>query len=272
MITGSIVLYHNKKKDILKVIESFLGYKGNVNLILVDNSSNDALSCLANNDRIIYIFNNYNLGFGKAHNIALDKAYSLNSKYHIFLNPDIYFIPNIIDEIIKKIESDRSIGLISPKILYPNNETQFLCKLLPTPIDLIIRRFITIDSVRKKITNKYELRFFDYSKEIEPPTVSGCFMFIKTSIIRKVGGFDERFFMYLEDVDLSRRIAEVSKVLFYPEVTVIHEYEKGSYKNKILLYYHIKSAIQYFNKWGWIYDSKSKEINNTTLKMLNYKK
>ena len=269
---GKKVLYHNKKKDILKVIESFLGYKGNVNLILVDNSSNDALSCLANNDRIIYIFNNYNLGFGKAHNIALDKAYSLNSKYHIFLNPDIYFIPNIIDEIIKKIESDRSIGLISPKILYPNNETQFLCKLLPTPIDLIIRRFITIDSVRKKITNKYELRFFDYSKEIEPPTVSGCFMFIKTSIIRKVGGFDERFFMYLEDVDLSRRIAEVSKVLFYPEVTVIHEYEKGSYKNKILLYYHIKSAIQYFNKWGWIYDSKRKEINNTTLKMLNYKK
>ena len=78
--------------------------------------------------------------------------------------------------------------------------------------------------------------------------------------------------MYLEDVDLSRRIAEVSKVLFYPEVTVIHEYEKGSYKNKILLYYHIKSAIQYFNKWGWIYDSKRKEINNTTLKMLNYKK
>ena len=196
----------------------------------------------------------------------------MNSKYHIFLNPDIYFIPNIIDEIIKKFESDRSIGLISPKILYPNNETQFLCKLLPTPIDLIIRRFITIDSVRKKITNKYELRFFDYSKEIEPPTVSGCFMFIKTSIIRKVGGFDERFFMYLEDVDLSRRIAEVSKVLFYPEVTVIHEYEKGSYKNKKLLFYHIKSAIQYFNKWGWFFDRKRKEINDNTLKKLNYKK
>jgi GT2 family glycosyltransferase len=271
MITASIVLFHNKKDDVYKVIESFLGYEGNVNLILVDNSSNDELSCLANDTRISYIFNDTNLGFGKAHNIALNEAYNLNSKYHIFLNPDIYFIPNIIDEIIKKFESDQSIGLISPKILYPNNETQFLCKLLPTPIDLIIRRFITIDSVRKKITNKYELRFFDYSKEIEPPTVSGCFMFIKTSIIRKVGGFDDRFFMYLEDVDLSRRIAQVSKVLFYPNVHVIHTYEKGSYKNLKLLLYHMHSALKYFNKWGWLFDRKRKLINKEILNQLNYK-
>ena len=72
VITASIVLFHNKKEDLQKVIESFLGHKGNVNLILVDNSSNDELSSLANDPRINYIFNNSNLGFGKAHNIALN--------------------------------------------------------------------------------------------------------------------------------------------------------------------------------------------------------
>ena len=269
-ITASIVLFHNKKEDLHKVIDSFLGHKGNVKLILVDNSSNDELSCLANDNRIIYIFNNSNLGFGKAHNIALNYAYNLNSKYHIFLNPDIYFIPEVISEILRKFQNDQTIGLISPKILYNNNETQFLCKLLPTPIDLIVRRFISISSIREKITNKYELRFFDYNKEIEPPTVSGCFMFVKTSVIKKVGGFDERFFMYLEDVDLSRRIAQVSKVLFYPKVHIIHAYEKGSYKKIRLLLYHMYSAIKYFNKWGWVFDRKRKFINKQILNQLNY--
>ena len=270
VITASIVLFHNKKEDLQKVIESFLGHKGNVNLILVDNSSNDELSSLANDPRINYIFNNSNLGFGKAHNIALNQAFNLNSDYHIFLNPDIYFSPVIISIILQRFENEESIGLISPKILYKNNEVQFLCKLLPTPIDLIIRRFISIGNIRQKLINKYEMRFFGYDKEIEPPTVSGCFMFIKTSVIKKVGGFDERFFMYLEDVDLSRRIAQVSKVLFYPKVHITHKYEKGSYKQLRLLLYHLSSAIKYFNKWGWVFDKKRKVINIQILNQLNY--
>jgi GT2 family glycosyltransferase len=270
VITASIVLFHNKKEDLQKVIGSFLGHKGNVNLILVDNSSNDELSSLANDPRINYIFNNSNLGFGKAHNIALNQAFNLNSDYHIFLNPDIYFSPVIISIILQRFENEESIGLISPKILYKNNEVQFLCKLLPTPIDLIIRRFISIGNIRQKLINKYEMRFFGYDKEIEPPTVSGCFMFIKTSVIKKVGGFDERFFMYLEDVDLSRRIAQVSKVLFYPKVHITHKYEKGSYKQLRLLLYHLSSAIKYFNKWGWVFDKERKLINIQILNQLNY--
>lgn len=270
VITASIVLFHNKKEDLHKVIESFLGHKGNVNLILVDNSSNDELSSLANDPRINYIFNNSNLGFGKAHNIALNQAFNLNSDYHIFLNPDIYFSPVIISIILQRFENEESIGLISPKILYKNNEVQFLCKLLPTPIDLIIRRFISIGNIRQKLINKYEMRFFGYDKEIEPPTVSGCFMFVKSSVIKKVGGFDERFFMYLEDVDLSRRIAQVSKVLFYPKVYITHTYEKGSYKQLRLLLYHLSSAIKYFNKWGWVFDKKRKLINTQILNQLNY--
>lgn len=272
LITGSIVLFHNSKDDLIKVINSFLGSDQNVMLFLIDNSSNNELSFLSKDRRVHYIFNNDNLGFGKAHNIAFEEAYRLNSSYHVLLNPDVFFDSKILRTLLDKSQKDQSIGLLSPKIIYPNGDTQYLCKLIPNPIDLIIRRFTPIESIKNRLENKYELRFFNYNEEADIPILSGCFMFIKTEVLKQIEGFDERYFMYLEDVDLCRRVGKISKVVFYPEVEVVHNYEKGSYKNKRLLLYHIKSAIKYFNKWGWFFDSKRKEINTRTMKKLNYKK
>lgn len=96
-------------------------------------------------------------------------------------------------------------------------------------------------------------------------------MFLRTNILKKVGLFDEKFFMYLEDTDLTRRIHKVAKTIYFPYVHIYHEYGKGSYKNFKLLYYHIDSAIKYFNKWGWFFDKERDFINKTTLKKLKYK-
>lgn len=270
MVTGSIVTYHNSKEEIKKVIYSFLGYQCDSILFVIDNSIDNSISELCQDSRVRYIFNNANIGFGAAHNIALKEVSKLCSSYHVLLNPDVYFNPIIINDLVVKADSDSSIGLIMPKILYPDGSTQYLCKLIPTPMDLLLRRFISNKAFKIKLTNKYELKFFSYDKEAEIPVVSGCFMFIKTSILQKINGFDERFFMYLEDVDLCRRAGELSKVLYFPEVSVIHNYEKGSYKNTKLLKYHINSAIKYFNKWGWVFDRKRKEINDRTLRNLKY--
>lgn len=272
LITASLVVYHNSKEDISKVIESFLDYKLNSKLFVIDNSADDSLRELCKDSKVEYVFNNKNLGFGAAHNIAFDKAYQLNSEYHILLNPDVYFNASTIEGLIKKASSDISIGLLMPKIIYPNGETQYLCKLIPTPKDLILRRFIPSEKIKKSLEKKYELRFFSYKEEAEIPVLSGCFMMIRTSVLKQVNGFDERFFMYLEDVDLCRRIGKVSKLLYYPKVATVHNYEKGSYKNKKLLTYHIKSAVKYFNKWGWIFDCERTAINKKTLTKLNYKK
>ena len=94
-------------------------------------------------------------------------------------------------------------------------------------------------------------------------------MFMRVDVLKKVNGFDERFFMYAEDLDLCRRIGEVSKTMYYPVVSIYHEYEKGSYKNKKLLKYHICSVIKYFNKWGWIFDKKRTLKNKECLEKLN---
>ena len=101
------------------------------------------------------------------------------------------------------------------------------------------------------------------------PSLSGCFMLLRTSVLEAVGLFDENIFMYLEDVDLNRRIHTNYKTIFYPEVSIVHEYAKESYRNKKLLMFHIRSALYYFNKWGWIFDRKRKEVNDTCLNHFN---
>ena len=270
----SIVLFHNKKEELTKTLSSCLNTNLNIRIYLIDNSKNDNLRALSNlNNRIIYIFNNANLGYGKAHNIALRKSIEENIPYHLVLNPDVYFEKGVLEELYNFMEANKDVGLVMPKVLYPDGNIQYLCKLLPTPLDLFGRRFLNFGPFRKIVEKRneiYELRFTGYDKIMEVPYLSGCFMFIRTEVLKKVGLFDERFFMYLEDTDLSRRIHRVAKTVYYPYVHVYHEYGKGSYKSLKLLYYHIKSAIKYFNKYGWFFDKERQEINKRILKKLGW--
>jgi GT2 family glycosyltransferase len=272
-INGSIVIYNNNVNQLTKVIKSFLDTTLSVRLYLIDNSSSNDLKYLQEIDshRIIYIYNKSNIGFGKAHNIALKKSMSEKVPYHLVLNPDVYFKKGVLEQLYEFMEINSDIGLVMPKVYYPNGKIQYLCKLLPTPLDLFGRRFFNFKPFKNLIEKRneiYELRFTGYNKIMEVPYLSGCFMFIRTKILKKVGIFDEKFFMYLEDTDLSRRIHKESKTIYYPYVHIYHEYGKGSYKNKNLLRYHIDSTIKYFNKWGWFFDKDRKKINKQTLNKL----
>lgn len=273
-LSVSIALFHNKEEQVEKAIYSVFNTNLKVRLFLVDNSTCDDLKSLSNIDsRIEYIFNNANLGFGKAHNIALRKSIEEDIPYHLVLNPDVYFEKGVLEELYNFIENNPDVGLIMPKVLYPDGKLQYLCKLLPTPIDLFGRRFLNFGPFRKFIEKRneiYELRFTGYDKIMEVPYLSGCCMFLRTNILKKIGLFDERFFMYLEDTDLTRRIHKVAKTIYFPYVHIYHEYGKGSYKNFKLLYYNIDSAIKYFNKWGWFFDKERNAINRLTLQKLGY--
>jgi len=223
-LNSSIVLYHNKKEQVLRAIRSVLNTDLNVRLYLVDNSSNDVLKELAQLDsRITYIFNNANLGYGKAHNIAIRKSIEDHVPYHLVLNPDVYFERGVLEELYAYMEQNKDIGNIMPQVRYPDGEIQYLCKLLPTPIDLIFRRFMPFKKWLEKRNEQYELRWTGYDKIMNVPYLSGCFMFLRCSILEEVGLFDENIFMYLEDTDLSRRIHKVAKTVFYPNTYIYHE-------------------------------------------------
>ncbi|SEK77686.1 hypothetical protein SAMN04487910_1091 [Aquimarina amphilecti] len=265
-ITSTIVLYNNDIEVVQKAINSFLDTSIKVELFLIDNSPSDSLKKLVNDHRINYFHNPSNPGFGAGHNIAIKKAILSKSDYHLILNPDVYFDKGVIESLLDYSQSDSSIGIVMPKVLYPNGNIQYTCKLLPTPIDLFVRRFIPFDKIKQKMDYRYEVKFSGYDKIMDIPFLSGCFMFCKTSVLEEFGGFDEAFFMYYEDLDLTRRVHGKYKTMFYPKVHVYHIFERASYKNKLLLKKHIKSVFTYFNKWGWFFDFDRIKINKRVIK------
>ena len=270
-LSASIVLYNTKIEDLKRVIDSYFAYQGEKQLFLVDNSPSDELKnivAMYPNNEIHYIFNNANMGYGKAHNIAIKKSIEQNLPYHIILNPDIIIEKGALEKLTDYMEQHPEFGNIMPKIIYPDGELQYLCKLLPSPIDLIFRRFIPVKKWKEAINKKYELHSFGYDKIMNVPNLSGCFMFLRTEVLKQVGLFDENIFMYLEDIDLNRRIHSKYQTIYYPEATVIHEHQKESYKSKKLLKAHIKSAIYYFNKYGWFFDKERNNINGNVLREL----
>lgn len=272
-ITASIVLYNNPVAMLKKAIGSFLNTSLHVQLYLIDNSPTDSLRHLISSDtRINYIHNASNLGYGTAHNIAIRESINKNIKYHLILNPDIYFNNGVLENIVAYMDSNPDTGLLMPKILFPNGNIQYIAKLLPTPWDLFARRFVPIKSYLEKLNQRYSLTFFDYNSTVEVPFVSGCFMFIRTDVLKQIGLFDEHYFMYLEDADLSRRIGTVSKTVLFPHVSIYHEYEGGAHKSFRLLWIFIQSVFTYFNHYGWVFDTYRKRINEQTLKRLGWEK
>jgi GT2 family glycosyltransferase len=272
-ITSSIVLYKNDKEILLKAINSYLLYNSYTKLFLVDNSPTDNLKYLKNNIRIEYIHNPTNPGFGAAHNIAIKKSIEIGADYHLVLNPDVYFNAGTLEAIIEYMEKNSDVGNLMPRVCYPDGSNQFLCKLLPTPYDWVGRRFNPFKYFVEKRNNKFELKFTNYDKIMEVPYLSGCFMFLRLDALKKIGLFDEGIFMYGEETDLCRRLnARNYKTIFFPEVKISHEFEKGSHKSLRLTWIGIKSAIYYFNKWGWFFDTQRAKINKNTLNKLGYNK
>ena len=275
--TACIVTYNTNREDLSQIISCFQKTKLKFKLWISDNSEEDSLRSFINNfsdDRIEYIFNNSNNGFGSGHNIVLKKLMDDNFKekaeFHIILNADIIFEENTIEKMIDYMRKNPEIGQIGPKIYESSGEVNKSCRLLPTPLNLIFRRFFPIKSIVDKMDYNYEMRWCDYNSIMEVPILSGCLMFIRTDILKNVGMFDTRYFMYMEDYDLCRRIGQKYKVIFYPEVKIIHKHGKASYKTRKMMMAHINSAIKYFNKWGWFFDKERKTRNKECIK--RYKK
>ena len=272
--TACIVTYNTEQEELNRILNCFKKIKLKFKLWISDNSEKDILRNFIENfsdDRIKYIFNNSNKGFGAGHNIVLQKLIEENEKseFHLMINADVFFKENTIEKIIAYMRKNSDIGQIGPRIYESNGEINRSCRLLPTPLNLIFRRFFPVKSIVEKMDYSYEMKWYDYKSTIEVPILSGCFIFVRTDILKDIGVFDERYFMYMEDYDLCRRIGKKYKVVFYPKVNIVHEHGKASYKSRKMMIIHIKSAIKYFNKWGWIFDKERKIKNRKCIQEYN---
>ena len=246
-ITASIVVYKENLKVLENAIDSFLGSPLSKKLYIIDNSPSNEFKNKIQNDSVEYIYSNKNIGFGKGHNSILHKLTSEN-KYHLILNPDVRFHPEILEKLVLKMESNESFSMIAPRVLNSNNELLYTARRYPSLFELIFR-FL---GIFKKFTIRGEYKNQNHKKSFSPDFVQGSFMLFKTEDLLRLEGFDERYFMYMEDVDICRKIDLSGKrKLYFPATEIIHTHRKGSSKEFRLFFIHISSIIKYFIKWGF---------------------
>lgn len=270
MITASIVTFHTKLDDLERITSCVLQSPIS-KLYIVDNASENTIQSFSSKYSMLEYIANINNGYGAGHNIAIKKAMECGATYHVVLNPDIYWVNDIIGELFSYLDKHPNVGQIMPKVYYPDGRLQYLCKMVPAPIDLIFKRFLPTKLTQKRLY-KFQLRFSGYDKIMNVPYLSGCFMFFRVSALKEIGLFDERFFMYPEDIDITRRMHAKYKTIFYPYVSIIHAHAAASKTSKKMLKIHIVNMIKYFNKWGWVFDKQRRNFNRNLLKELNYRK
>lgn len=281
MITASIVTYNNNLLDLEGILRSLL-ISPVQKLWIIDHSDafdrlegelqeykrrdDEYLKHEGRGFQLEYI-REVNKGYGCGHNVALRKAMDEGSQYHLVVNPDVWFGAEVIPALWRLMEEDESIAQVMPKVLFLNGSVQCLAKLLPTPLDLFCRFFLPGKLISKR-NERFELRHSGYDKEMNVPFLSGCFMFFRVSALKSEGIFDERFFMYMEDVDITRRLHTKYKTMFFPSVSIYHRFSRLSYHKWQLSVAHMISVVKYFNKWGWIYDKGRRRFNKKLLKEL----
>lgn len=244
-ISATIVLYKEDKTILQKTINSFLATPLLKKLFLIDNSSHNNLSSLANHPDIEYISTKRNVGFGAAHNKVIEKIEN-SSDFHLILNPDVSFKENVILDLIERLKTQKDVAMIAPKVVFPNQRHQYTARKYPSFFDLIIRRLKILD---QRIYEQ-EYRNKDLSKPFFVEYLTGCFQLYRTEDFVALNGFDERYFLYMEDVDICKKIdAMGKKKLYFPKETITHVLKQGSSKSLKLFFYHLTSAIKYFLKW-----------------------
>ncbi|MDR3313011.1 MAG: glycosyltransferase family 2 protein [Oscillospiraceae bacterium] len=247
-VSGSIVL-HNNKSNIEATLHSLKEHTTGVpfQLYLIDNASADGSPELAAAawPEAELLRNEKNLGFGAGHNRVLHR---LNSKYHAFINPDVLLSSDAITSMAQYMDAHEDVVLLSPRIVFPETgEDQILGKRNPT------LRYLVASRLRGKLGGKalreYAMRDEDLSLPFEIENATGCFMLVRTADLRAIGGFDEQFFLYFEDCDLTRSLVQRGRVLYYPDAVIQHVWGRESKKNAWLAMVQVSSMLKYFRKW-----------------------
>lgn len=262
MLNVSIVTYcPDWPGEVLPLVEELQKVQALHRVYIVDNSPEPF--AIRVSDRVQYIHTGKNLGYGKAHNIAIRDSIYDQVPLHLVMNSDILVKAEDIDRLCAFMQSQPAVGHLMPRVVNPDGELQHLCKMLPTPLDVFGRRFLPAAWMRKR-NARYELHDADYSRPMNVPYLSGCFMLLRTEAVQQARLFDERYFMYPEDIDLTRTIHRDYLTLYYPAITIVHNHKKASYQSWRMLWVHIVNMCRYFNKWGWLFDAERRQFNTET--------
>ena len=231
----------------MTTLPTFIDYAVAVN----DYSPEDPITILAEGSSF-FMVNSDNPGYGTAVNRLL-KAINIKPGLIGILNTDIQWNYHTFESIIDWMDTQPDVHLLVPQITNSSGQVQKLCKQNPTILGLFSRRFVPLflkPKWLKRYDEWYTMANKDYSSIFDVPYLSGCCMIARTSSFIESGGFDQRYFLYLEDADLTRSMRKYGRCIHFPYVSVVHSWGRGNYRNIWLMLINIVSAFIYFKKWG----------------------
>lgn len=193
-----------------------------------------------------------NVGYGRGHNLAIEQA---RSRYHLILNPDIDMDREALAQAIGFLDEHEELGLLTPCIVDEAHQQQYLSRRYPALLDLFVRGFLPA-RLRKFFRYRlarYEMRDVINDRDIvwDPPIVSGCFMLFRTEVLKRLSGFDPRYFLYFEDYDLSLRTHDLARTAYVPFVRAIHHGGGAARKGSAHIRMFMASAFKFYNRFGW---------------------
>ncbi|MEG2930495.1 MAG: glycosyltransferase family 2 protein [Ruthenibacterium sp.] len=250
-VSGCIVAY-NGFDEVTNAVTSIVSHTQGVDLHLyvVDNASPDGtgarlaaaplgqdvtVRCLAEN-----------VGFGSGHNTVLPL---LDSKYHAVINPDITLDTDALSALCAWMDAHPDVVMATPRLLFPSGQEQYTAKRAPTFLALLSRQVPL--SFLKGVETHYLMRDADLTQPQEIDFCTGCFFVLRTDVLRSMGGFDESYFMYVEDADITRRAKRYGRVMYVPETHVLHAWHRDANKKWKNFWMQIGSMLRYWRKWGF---------------------
>ena len=194
-----------------------------------------------------------NLGYGGGHNQYLKTADA--SDYHLILNPDVVLAPDFIEQGLSFLAAETDVVAVAPYVENEQGEPTYLCKRYPTVLDLWLRGFMPsfIQAGFGPRLAHYQMQDVYEQNRVNKaiPIISGCCMLLRSQVFRELQGFDERFFLYFEDFDLSLRMAGKGKVAYNPTMRIRHMGGFSSRKGLWHIQQFARSGRQFFAKHGW---------------------
>ena len=260
MVDISIVIVNYKSLE--KVINCINSIKSanwsslSYEVVLVDNDSRDGIEdyMSKSNRDVRFIQTGENYGMGKGYNVGMRAS---KGEYLLILNPDTVVEENSIELLYEKMNNNPDIGVVGPRLLFPSNQVQKSCFKFPELLTPIYRR-TGIGKIMKNKVDFFLMSDYNLSNEAEADWLMGSCLLVKKRVIEEIGYFDERFFMYFEDIDLCRRYKNKNyKIIYYPKATVYHHHTRASAQSpwylavvsNRLARIHIQSWAKYFWKW-----------------------
>lgn len=235
----SIVTFTNDINDIEKCLISLEKQNVSMQIIVVDNLGSANVRSFIKGWKNVKYIKLDNPGFGAAHNFATNQF--LRAGYRIFLNPDIVLKDRCLIELSEAFSSDKDLILASPKLLNNDETEQKFVRLYPSILNLMMR---VIGSEKNKALS--------LQKEIEKVNlINGAFFITSDKLRNDELKFDEKYFLYLEDLDFCIRLGYLGTIGVVHKALALHGHDRASRKNIRLLLVHIRSFLYFWYKHGF---------------------